>query len=159
VQIVLKPRRFGLRQFERDFSGVTRVADRQSLLQQRLDSLWKTPRAPREDFQQMIAAPQQMRVARLLRGLRKPLVRPPAVAGDFAAVIGSDGFGCHVESSARADEIKRRLWRHEDVQPLQFATDSPAGFIRHAAGTLAHGDLNFFVGAAATLGGTQHNLR
>ncbi len=51
VQIVLKPRRFVLPQFERDFSVVARAAERQPFPRQRLERARKTRRARREGLQ------------------------------------------------------------------------------------------------------------
>jgi len=97
--------------------------------------------------------PEEMPQTRLMERVGELPIRRPAIAPQAASEITAEhrrGIG---KAAAAANAIDRRGRGRKDPQPVQQATDFPAGFIRHHDAAGAHGLAEGCVGWLAFGGG------
>ena len=127
-------------------------------MQQFADSAWKADGAARRGFEQLMTAPEQMSEALLMLGIRKVVVRRPAIVNHDAGVIEAKNALGRFAGTRRIDDIGSGVFANQSVQPGILAADMPARFVEDGPRRCLDGVANILVDRLAAFGGTQDDM-
>src|SRR5262249_6765689 len=95
-----------------------------------LDPAWEPNCAARGALEHLVTATQHVAQALLMAGLRKVVVRGPAIVNHHARIVCADEALGYGSRASRGDDVSGRLTARQRVEPGTQAADMPAGFIR-----------------------------
>src|SRR6266508_739625 len=111
------------------------VAGVEGFEQEIVDLAWRASGPGRLVLDHLVAAPDEMGNAALVRSLRVAVVNDPAVTDDGPGVVGRDESDGLVEAPASGYVVDGGVLGGRHPQPDTLATDPPSGFIhRHRRG-------------------------